>query len=74
MNERQMQNALESLLVELMDAQRHERDEVRMPDGMGEIAEVEDFVQAGVLTRDKGLIIRMADGSEFDITITQSRA
>jgi len=73
MNERQMQNALESLLTNLIDAQRRGRDEIDMPDGMGEIAEVDDFVQAGVLTRDKGLIIRLADGSEFDITITQSR-
>ena len=73
MNERQMQNALESLLTNLIDAQRRSRDEIDMPDGMGEIAEVEDFVQAGMLTRDKGLIVRFADGSEFDITITQSR-
>lgn len=71
MNERQMQNALESLLTNLIDAQQHGRDEIEMPDGMGEIAEVEDFVQAGVLTRDKGLIIRLSDGSEFDITISQ---
>jgi len=73
MNERQMQNALERLLTNLIDAQRRGREEIDMPGGMGEIAEVEDFVQAGVLTRDKGLIIRLADGSEFDITITQSR-
>jgi hypothetical protein len=72
-NERQMKNALESLLTNLIDAQRHDRDEIDMPDGMGEIAEVEDFVQAGVLTRDKGLIVKFADGSEFDITITESR-
>ena len=73
MNERQMQNALESLLANLIEAQRRGRDEIEMPDGMGEITEVEDFVQAGVLTQDKGLIIRLADGSEFQLTINQSR-
>ncbi len=71
MNERQMKNALENLLTNLIDAQRRGRDEIEMPDSMGEITEVEDFVQAGVLTRDKGLILRLADGSEFDITISQ---
>jgi hypothetical protein len=71
MNERQMQNALESLLTNLIDAQRHDRDEIDMPDGMGEIVEIEDFVQAGVLTRNKGLIVKFSDGSEMDITITQ---
>ena len=44
MNERQMKNALQSLMENLIDAQRRNRDEVEMPDGMGEIAEVEDFV------------------------------
>lgn len=73
MNERQMKNALESLLTNLIDAQRHGRDEIDMPDGMGEIVEIEDFVQAGVLTRDKGLIVKFADGSEMDITINQRR-
>jgi len=35
MNERQMQNALESLLQNLIDAQRFGHDEIEMPDGMG---------------------------------------
>ena len=73
MNERQMQNALESLLTNLIDAQRRGRDEIDMPDGIGEIAEVEDFVQAGVLTRDKGLIVKFSDGSEFSVTVSQDR-
>jgi len=71
MNERQFKTALEMLLTNLLNAQRHDRDEIDMPDGMGEIVEVEDFVQAGVLTRDKGLIVKFADGSEMDITINQ---
>jgi len=73
MNERQMQNALESLLTNLIDAQRRGRDEIDMPDGIGEISEVEDFVQAGVLTRDKGLIVKFSDGSEFSVTVSQDR-
>jgi hypothetical protein len=73
MNERQFKNALEMLLTNLIDAQQKDSDAIDMPDGIGEIVEIEDFVQAGVLTMDKGLIVKLADGSEFDITITQSR-
>ena len=73
MNERQMKNALENLLANLIDAQRRNRDDIEMPDGMGEIAGVEDFVQAGVLTHDAGLIVTMKDGSEFQLTIVCSR-
>lgn len=73
MNERQFKNALEMLLTNLIEAQQKDSDAIDMPDGIGEIVEIEDFVQAGVLTMDKGLIVKLADGSEFDITITQSR-
>ena len=31
------------------------------------------FTAAGVLTTDAGLVIRMQDGSEFQVTIVQSR-
>ena len=37
------------------------------------VAVVEDFVQAGVLTMDRGLVVRFADGSEIQITLVQSR-
>ena len=34
---------------------------------------VQTFEEAGVMTYDKGLVIRLPDGSEYQITITQSR-
>jgi len=37
------------------------------------IESVEDFVQAGVLTADRGLVVRFEDGSEFQVTLVQSR-
>lgn len=36
------------------------------------IASVQSFADAGVLTNDAGLVVRMADGSEFQLTIVQS--
>ena len=40
------------------------------PDG---IRSVVTFEEAGVLTRGAGLVVRMADGAEFQITIVRSR-
>lgn len=34
---------------------------------------VETFEEAGVMTSNKGLVIRTADGSEFQLTIVKSR-
>jgi len=37
------------------------------------VAFVRDFRGAGVLTRNKGLVVTLADGSEFQLTIVKSR-
>ncbi|GMU83736.1 MAG: hypothetical protein AMXMBFR47_36060 [Planctomycetota bacterium] len=44
-------------------------------DADGSLAEcgVTTFEAGGYLTRDAGLVVRTADGSEFQITIVQSR-
>ena len=34
---------------------------------------VQTFAEAGVLTWDKGLVITLPDGSEYQVTIVQSR-
>ncbi|HBG25940.1 MAG: hypothetical protein A2Y10_19350 [Planctomycetes bacterium GWF2_41_51] len=38
-----------------------------------QVAMVVNFQEAGMLTRNSGLVVRTADGSEFQITIVQSR-
>lgn len=38
-----------------------------------EINEVRTFKDAGMLTRDAGLIIKLLDGSEFQVTIARRR-
>ena len=35
--------------------------------------DVRSFADAGVMTYDKGLVLRLPDGSEFQVTIIQSR-
>jgi hypothetical protein len=37
-----------------------------------QIANVQTFQEAGVLTRNKGLVVRMADGTEFQVQINGS--
>lgn len=37
-----------------------------------EVANVQTFREAGVLTRNKGLVVRMADGTEFQVQINGS--
>jgi hypothetical protein len=55
-------------------------DEREMQDALREALEeadnvrrIETFEDAGVLTRNAGLVIRMRDGSEFQVTIVRSR-
>ena len=39
----------------------------------GAISSVNTFREAGVLTMNEGLVIRTEDGSEFQLTIVQSK-
>ena len=54
---------LETMLYELLQ----DRDEAP------EIAQAETFEEAGLLTDNRGLVVRTTDGSEFEITIVQRR-
>ena len=65
MDETGFTNCLKAVLAEGLDV-----NESFDPDG---IREVGTFEEAGVLTRDQGLVVRMDDGTEFQITIVRSR-
>lgn len=39
-----------------------------------EIKRIRTFQEAGVMTRDQGLVITAPDGSEFQVTIVKSRS
>jgi hypothetical protein len=36
-------------------------------------AGVESFVEAGVLTNNDGIVVTLGDGSEYEVTVVQSR-
>ena len=44
-----------------------------MTDDLGEVARATTYGREMMLTRDAGLVVRTADGDEFQITIVQSR-
>jgi len=54
---------IETMLYELL------QDEEAAP----EVAKVRTFAEAGVLTSNRGVVVRTDDGSEFQISIVQSR-
>lgn len=41
-------------------------------DGEGEVDDVRSFDDAGVLTMNVGLVVRLTDGTEFQVTVVQS--
>ena len=47
----------------------------QMMDAMydAEMCDTESFVEAGVMTNDTGFVVKMADGTEFQVTVVQSR-
>ena len=57
------ENDFETLLYEML------QDEDAAP----EVRRVQTFEEAGLLTNNRGLVVRTRDGREFEITIVQSR-
>ena len=72
MNEQTMQDALYALIDEMMLCAQT-GDEVEPPEELEGIESIQTFGEAGVLTMNKGLVIRMKDRREFQVTIVQSR-
>ena len=58
-----MQNSLRALITGEYDPEETIWENMR----------VKTFEEAGVMTYDKGLVISLPDGSEYQITIIQSR-
>ena len=73
MNELELQDALKDLLEEIPYMDPLDRDRLGLLDSFDDIESVRTFEEAGVLTRNAGLVYRLDDGSEFQITIVQSR-
>ena len=64
MNEKTIEDALNLLISGELDL---------VDTALGEVSNIKTYAEAGILTRDSGLVLRMYDGSEFQITIKQSK-
>lgn len=64
MNEKTVEDALNLLISGELDL---------VDTALGEVSNIKTYAEAGILTRDSGLVLRMEDGSEFQITIKQSK-
>ena len=64
MNEKTIEDALNLLISGELDL---------VDTALGEVSNIKTYAEAGILTRDSGLVLRMEDGSEFKITIKQSK-
>ena len=42
-------------------------------ESLDDIKQITTFADAGLLTSDKGLVVKMRDGSEFQVTIIRSK-
>lgn len=72
MDEREMETALNDLFAELIleaDCDEYPED---LPEELSGLEMVRTFEEAGILTYNKGLVLRMKDGSEFQITVVRS--
>lgn len=66
MTEQELQEMLADMIFERKEAD----DEYELEASFGSVV---SFEEAGVMTMNKGLVVRMRDGSEFQLTIVQSR-
>ena len=72
MNEQTMQDALNALIADVMLC-INTGDEIEPPEELEAIDSIQTFEEAGVLTMNKGLVLRTKDHREFQVTIVQSR-
>jgi hypothetical protein len=68
MDEKEMQDALIGLLEDETMSDYFTSGESEV-----DVRDIESFKDAGVLTNNAGIVLRLMDGSEFQITIVRSR-
>jgi hypothetical protein len=73
MNENKMQTALNDLFANLILAADCDEYPEDLPAELATVEMVQTFEEAGIMTNNKGLVVRMKDAREFQITIVQSR-
>ncbi len=73
MDETGVETDLRDLLENVAMANGDKEDEIEVPEELAGLDWVATFYEQEVLTNNAGLVIRMEDGNEFQITIVRSR-
>ena len=73
MDERELQDALKTLLEEIAFMDEEDREDAGLGGDLAGVKRVRTFDEEGVLTNNAGLVITTADGSEFQLTVVRSR-
>jgi hypothetical protein len=73
MDEHEMQTALNDLFAGLILATDCDEYPEDLPDELSGVEMVQTYDEAGILTQNKGLVLRMKDGAEFQLTLVRSR-
>ena len=72
MNAQTLEYALAALLEDAVDGLNADAD-IQPPAELAAIDSIRTFEDVGIMTTNKGLVIRMKDLSEFQMTIVQSK-
>lgn len=73
MNEKELQDALKTLLREIALMDEDKASDAGVPDDLVNLRRVRTYEEDGVLTNNAGLVITTAGGDEFQISIVRSR-
>ncbi len=73
MNDAELERALYDLLAAVTVADFDGDPEIAVPDELAALDMVRTFDEAGLLTSNRGLVLRLRDRSEFEISIVRSR-
>lgn len=73
MNDQTIQSYLNAIVENAILAADEGDEEMMVPDEAAGIESVRSYRDAGMMTRNAGLVIRTKDGHEYQITIVQSR-
>jgi len=71
MKTREIAEGIAYILTEMMTAE--DVGDLPIPQFVEQAKSVSPFAAAGVLTKNEGLVIRLRDGREFQVTVVQSR-
>ncbi len=72
MNDHALARAISAALDSIGLADADELADFELPEQLAEIDVTRSYAEAGVLTQDAGFVLRMMDGSEFQVTLKQS--